>query len=40
MFIGVFALFFTLFVKPWKVKDPKSPAHVGIGAFNLVRASA
>jgi len=40
MFIGVFSLFFTLFVKPWKVRDPKSPAHVGIGAFNLVRASA
>ena len=40
MFIGVFALFFALFTKPWKVKDPKSPAHVGIGAFNLVRASA
>jgi cellulose synthase/poly-beta-1,6-N-acetylglucosamine synthase-like glycosyltransferase len=40
MFIGVFALFFALFTRPWKVKDPKSPAHVGIGAFNLVRASA
>src|SRR5437764_104449 len=40
MFIGVFSLFFTLFVKPWKVRDPKSPNHVGIGAFNLVRASA
>jgi glycosyltransferase involved in cell wall biosynthesis len=40
MFIGVFALFFALFTKPWKVKDPKSPAHVGVGAFNLVRASA
>jgi glycosyltransferase involved in cell wall biosynthesis len=40
MFIGTFALFFALFTKPWKVKDPKSPAHVGIGAFNLVRASA
>lgn len=40
MFIGVFSLFFALFVKPWKVKDPKSPKHVGIGAFNLVRAEA
>ncbi len=40
MFIGVFSLFFALFVKPWKVKDPKSPRHVGIGAFNLVRAEA
>jgi len=40
MFIGVFSLFFALFVKPWKVPDPKSQSHVGIGAFNLVRASA
>jgi cellulose synthase/poly-beta-1,6-N-acetylglucosamine synthase-like glycosyltransferase len=40
MFIGAFSLFFTLFTKPWKAKDPESPSHVGIGAFNLVRASA
>jgi cellulose synthase/poly-beta-1,6-N-acetylglucosamine synthase-like glycosyltransferase len=40
MFIGVFSLFFALFVRPWKVKDPKSPRHIGIGAFNLVRAEA
>ncbi|HKI06370.1 MAG TPA: glycosyltransferase family 2 protein [Thermoanaerobaculia bacterium] len=40
MFIGVFSLFFALFVRPWKVKDPKSPRHIGIGAFNLVRTAA
>lgn len=40
MFIGAFSLFFTLFTKPWKAKDPESPSHVGIGAFNLVRAAA
>jgi glycosyltransferase involved in cell wall biosynthesis len=40
MFIGAFSLFFTLFTKPWKVKDPESPSHGGIGAFNLVRAAA
>jgi cellulose synthase/poly-beta-1,6-N-acetylglucosamine synthase-like glycosyltransferase len=40
MFIGAFSLFFTLFTKPWKAKDPESPSHIGIGAFNLVRASA
>jgi glycosyltransferase involved in cell wall biosynthesis len=40
MFIGAFSLFFALFTKPWKVKDPRSPHHVGIGAFNLVRAAA
>lgn len=37
-FCATFAMFFTLFVKPWKVRDPSSPAHVGIGAFNLLRA--
>lgn len=35
-----FGVFFTLFAKPWKASDPKSPAHVGIGAFNLLRAKA
>jgi len=40
MFMGTFAFFFALFTRPWKVKDPKSPRHIGIGAFNLVRASA
>jgi cellulose synthase/poly-beta-1,6-N-acetylglucosamine synthase-like glycosyltransferase len=40
MFIGVFSLFFSLYLKPWKARDPKSPHHVGIGAFNLVRAAA
>jgi cellulose synthase/poly-beta-1,6-N-acetylglucosamine synthase-like glycosyltransferase len=38
-FCMTFAMFFTLFVKPWKVRDRRSPAHVGIGAFNLVRAA-
>jgi hypothetical protein len=27
-------------VKAWKVRDPKSKAHVGIGAFNLIWAEA
>jgi glycosyltransferase involved in cell wall biosynthesis len=40
MLIGAFSLFFTLYIKPWRVKDPESPSHVGIGAFNLVRARA
>lgn len=40
MFAGTFILFFDIFVEPWKAKDPRSHAHVGIGAFNLVRASA
>lgn len=40
MFAGAFALFFGMYAKPWKVRDPKSKRHVGIGAFNMVRAAA
>lgn len=40
MFGAFFVLFFTLFARPWKAKDPKSCFHIGIGAFNLVRAQA
>ena len=38
MFGAFFVLFFTLFARPWKARDPKSCFHIGIGAFNLVRA--
>jgi hypothetical protein len=37
------AFFQTLFVfghRPWKVADPKTRDHIGVGAFNLVRRSA
>jgi len=37
------AFFQTMFVfghRPWKVADPKSRDHMGVGAFNLVRRSA
>jgi hypothetical protein len=39
LFAGVFAVFFAQYARPWKARDPKSARHVGIGAFNLVRAS-
>ena len=37
--IGAFSLVFALFVRPWRVPDPRSPCHGGVGAFNLVRTS-
>lgn len=37
-FVVTFSIYFTLFVKPWRVRDPQRPEHVGIGAFNLIRA--
>ncbi len=40
MFGLAFMLFFVMYTRPWKARDPKSSAHIGIGAFNLVRASA
>ena len=40
MFGGAFALFFGMYAQPWKASNPKSPRHIGIGAFNLVRAEA
>ena len=35
-----FALLFSAWTRPWAARDPRSRAHVGIGAFNLVRRSA
>jgi len=40
MFGTTFIVFFSLFARPWKARDPRSPYHIGIGAFNLVRADA
>jgi glycosyltransferase involved in cell wall biosynthesis len=37
---GTFALHFNLAKKPWKARDPRSRASMGIGPFNLVRAAA
>jgi cellulose synthase/poly-beta-1,6-N-acetylglucosamine synthase-like glycosyltransferase len=40
MFGASFIIFFSLFARPWKARDPRSACHIGIGAFNLVRDAA
>ena len=37
VFVGAFIIFFSLYARPWKAKDPKSKRFIGIGGFNLVR---
>src|SRR5580765_4595533 len=40
MFMCAFTMFFSLYARPWKAADPRSRCFIGIGAFNLVHASA
>lgn len=35
-----FVVWFGAYVRPWKASDPRSRFSVGVGAFNLVRATA
>ena len=39
MMIAFFLSMFVFGHRPWKVADPKSRDHIGVGAFNLVRRS-
>ena len=39
-FVTLFGTLFSLYFRVWKVSDPNSDAHVGIGAFNFVRSEA
>jgi glycosyltransferase involved in cell wall biosynthesis len=36
--VAAFGVFFSLFSRPWKARDPRSRSHIGVGAFNLIRA--
>jgi cellulose synthase/poly-beta-1,6-N-acetylglucosamine synthase-like glycosyltransferase len=38
--VNYFMMWFLLWLRPWRARDPLSHAFIGIGAFNLVRASA
>lgn len=39
-FVVTFATLFTMFIRPWQVRNPNRRAYIGIGAFNMVRAAA
>ena len=39
-FVAAFGVFFSMYVRPWKARDPRSRHHIGVGAFNLIRAAA
>ena len=39
-FVSAFIIWFSGYLRPWKARDPRSRFAVGVGAFNLVRASA
>lgn len=38
--VHFFSFAFAVFMQPWKAADPESDRHIGVGAFNLVRADA
>jgi cellulose synthase/poly-beta-1,6-N-acetylglucosamine synthase-like glycosyltransferase len=40
MMIAFFQTMFVFGHRPWKVADPKSRDHMGVGAFNLIRRGA
>jgi glycosyltransferase involved in cell wall biosynthesis len=39
-FVTTFSVFLSCYARPWKAKDPRSKAHMGVGAFNLLTAQA
>ena len=38
-FAVTFFIYFSLYTRVWAIRNPKRGAHIGIGAFNLIRAS-
>ncbi len=37
--VNAFSFSFTIGIRPWRIPDPRSPAHGSVGAFGLVRAT-
>lgn len=37
--VNAFSFAFTVGILPWRIPDPRSKAHGGVGAFNLVRTA-
>ncbi len=37
--VNAFSFAFTVGIRPWRIPDPRSRAHGGVGAFNLVHTS-
>ena len=38
--VQFFFMAFTIYMRPWKARDPRSKRYMGIGAFNLMRRAA
>lgn len=38
--VQFFFMVFTVYMRPWKARDPRSRHYMGIGAFNLMRRTA
>jgi glycosyltransferase involved in cell wall biosynthesis len=39
MFVAAFGVFFSVYSRPWRARNRSVRDHVGVGAFNLVRAA-
>jgi len=38
-FMSTFAIYLFLFVRIWSIRNPNSTAHIGVGAFNLIKTT-
>jgi len=38
--VATFGVLFSIYSRPWQASNPRSKRHIGVGAFNLLRATA